>query len=269
MTRFLPAVLIFLFVSPAFAQNSDEATAQMEVRISALEEELRELRGKIEEDDFQIRKLNDALAKFQKDTDFRFNDLTAKSAAAPAPLPDSVKSSSEKPDESLKTPPARKPLPDESATTGGDGVLRIPETEGESADAAPKTSFANPREHYNYAFRLLNQTQYDAAAKSFDAFTKKYPKDPLAGNAFYWEGETYYIRHDYVNAADNFRQGFEAMPDGPKAADNLLKLAMSLDALNRDKEACVVLQQITTKYKKSSSTVAGKADQEQKRIGCQ
>ncbi len=127
----------------------------------------------------------------------------------------------------------------------------------------------HPREHYNYAFRLLNQTQYEEAAAAFAAFTKKYPKDPLVGNAFYWSGETFYIRRDYVKAADNFRQGFEALPDGPKAADNLLKLSMSLDALNRDKEACVVLAQITTKFKKSSSSVTDKADQEQKRIGCQ
>ena len=79
--------------------------------------------------------------------------------------------------------------------------------------------------------------------------SKKHPKDPLVGNAYYWQGETYYIRRDYVNAADSFRQGFEALPTGPKAPDNLLKLAMSLNALNRDKEACVVLGQVISKYK--------------------
>ena len=60
----------------------------------------------------------------------------------------------------------------------------------------------------------------------------------------------------------------QALPDGPKAADNLLKLAMSLDALGRDKEACVVLQQVVTKFKKSSTSVTDKATQERKRIGC-
>ncbi len=136
-------------------------------------------------------------------------------------------------------------------------------------DGESKTDFASPRDHYNYAFRLLNQTQYPEAAAAFDSFTKKYPKDPLVGNAYYWEGETYYIRRDYVNAADNFRQGFEALPEGPKAPDNLFKLAVSLDALNRDKEACVVLGQVVTKFKKNSTSVTDKADQEQKRIGCQ
>jgi len=245
--------------------DSDSApitnAAQLEVRLSAIQNELRELRGKTEENNFQVKKLSDALEKMQKDTDFRFNELSAAKpgaainldAATKKPLPDNAVIAKG------EAPPAQ--------TTAGDGVLRAPASNGD--DNGKKTEFATPREHYNYAFRLLNQTQYEDAATSFAAFAKKYPKDPLIGNAYYWEGETYYIRRDYVNAADNFRQGFEALPDGPKAADNLLKLSMSLDALNRDKEACVVLEQILTKFKKNSTSVTEKADQERKRIGCQ
>jgi len=229
--------------------------AQLEVRLSAIEDQLRALRGKIEESDNRTRKLSDALDKLQKDTDFRFGELTAATA---------------------------KPVAESAATAASGGSLGTLHSsdakksdKADKADAAANTAdesngktFATPREHYNYAFRLLNQTQYEESAAAFESFTKKYPKDPLVGNAYYWEGETYYIRRDYVNAADNFRKGFEALPQGPKAADNLLKLAMSLNATNRDKEACLVLQQVVTKFKKSAANVADKADQEQKRIGC-
>jgi len=226
--------------------------AQLEVRLSAMEDELRSLRGRIEQNEFQVKKLSDNFDKLQKDVDFRFSELQPKtpSATPVATPPDAA---------ALKIPPVE---PDTSGqTTAGDGTLHPP--------AEDPNSFATPRDLYNYAFRLLNETKYENAATAFDAFTKKYPKDPLVGNAYYWEGETFYIRRDYVSAADNFRQGFEALPDGPKAADNLLKLAMSLDALNRDKEACVVLGQITTKFKKSSTSITDKATSEQKRIGCQ
>lgn len=246
-------------LTPLTDAPTGSAAGQLEVRLSAIEEELRSLRGRVEENDFQTKKVSDALAKFQKDVDYRFNELSTKppvAAATPA-APDT------------ETKAARKPLPsttDAGSADADEGTLKPP-ADAETAEA--KTTFASPREHYNYAFRLLNQTQYDQAAKSFNDFSKKYPKDPLIGNAYYWEGETFYIRHDFVNAADNFRQGFEAMPDGPKAADNLLKLAMSLDALGRDKEACVVLQQIGAKFKKSSSNTVAKAATEQQRIGCQ
>jgi tol-pal system protein YbgF len=225
--------------------------AQLEVRLSAMEEQLRNINGKVEENNFQTKKLTDNFEKFQKDTELRFNDLNHTPATAETPA---------KPEE--RKPLAKNPAPD-GPTTAGDGVLKA---DKEPADDGKE--FSTPRDHYNYAFRLLNQTKYEEAAKSFDAFTKKYPKDPLVGNAYYWQGETYYIRRDYVTAADNFRQGFEAVPTGPKAPDNLLKLAMSLDALKRDKEACVVLGQVVTKFKKGFPGVAEKAGQEQQRIGC-
>jgi len=249
------------------APISDEAVAaaggpaQLESRLSAIEEDMRSLRGKVEEVEFQNRKLTEDLAKFQKDTEFRFSEMHPGAPAAsetPAEQPLAKKSERkiiagnvDKQSDTL--------MPAE--TTAGDGTLRKPE------ETAPG-QFNTPRDHYNYAFRLLNQTKYEEAAKSFSDFTKKYPKDPLIGNAYYWQGETFYIRRDYVTAADNFRQGFEALPNGPKAADNLLKLAMSLDALQRDKEACVVLGQVIGKFKKSSISIADKAESEQKRIGC-
>ncbi len=233
-------------------------SAQLEVRLSAIEDELRNMRGKAEENDFQIKRLSDNMDKMQRDVDMRFSDLNNKPAAAPAA-------------DTKATAPATDTKAVAAAKTAMDDEKSSLDKET-PADSAAKTadtgSFATPREHYNYAFHLLNETKYKEAAESFEDFTKKYPKDALIGNAYYWQGETYYIRRDYVNAADMFRQGFEAMPDGPKAADNLLKLAMSLNALKRDKEACVVLEQISTKFVKSSKNVADRAVSEQKRIGC-
>lgn len=225
--------------------------AQMEVRITGIEDELRAMRGKNEELEFQIRKLNETMEKLQRDVEMRLGDIEGgKKPAGEAAehTPAKPAAETEKPSASAETP---------AQTTAGDGVLRLPDG-----------SETTPKDLYNQAFRLLNQTKYDEAAKMFAVFTKQYPKDPLVGNAYYWAGETYYIRRDYVTAADNFRAGFEALPTGPKAPDNLLKLAMSLDALSREKEACVVLQQVVSKFKKDATSVVEKATQEQKRIGC-
>lgn len=215
--------------------------AQLEVRLSAMDEEIRRLRGRVEESEFQSKRLAETLEKLQKDVDFRLNELSAG-----------------------KPPVANGGAPDDSfAATANTNTPA-------AAAAEEAENFASPKEHYNHAFRLLNQTKYDEAARAFESFTKKHPNDPLIGNAYYWQGETYYIRRDYVASADAFRQGFEALPTGPKAPDNLLKLAMSLAALDRSKEACVVLTQLGAKFKKtpSAANVLEKSAQEQKRIGC-
>lgn len=244
------------------------AGAQTDVRLSALEEELRGLRGKMEENDFQIRKTADEMERFRRDMELRLSDMEKAAAASPAATPQPATPSkppaettpAHKPELSVKEVPLK---PEDEPAAAGKAA---DETKAEEPAAPPAGE--TPRDRYNYAFRLLNQNQYEEAARSFADFTKKYPKDPLVGNAYYWQGETYYIRKDYATAADNFRQGFESMPSGPKAADNLLKLGMSLAALKKKEEACVVLAQVMTKYKTASANTAAKAQAEHKRASC-
>lgn len=221
--------------------------AQMEVRLSGLEEQMRALRGMVEQAQNETRRLAENFDRFQKDTEFRLNQASGAPAPGPAPL-------------TGVSPSPAAPV----AQAAGPST----DTAEPAVKKAIKNNFATPRDHYNYAFRLLNQTQYEQAAVSFDEFTAKFPRDPLVGNAYYWGGETYYIRRDYVRAADYFRQGYEAMPEGPKAADNLYKLALSLNALDQGKEACVVLQQVAAKFKKTATNVVAKAEQELKNNAC-
>lgn len=285
--HFLPSLLVIFALTccPFYARANDGDAdpsemnnAQMDVRINALEEQIRALNGRLEESQFQNRKLAEDLEKFRKDTEFRFSDIAQPQPPA-APVVEPTAPASVVP----QSPPAnatevRKPLVgskvevrDASTGTTVSQSLGTPAKDSPKADdaLAAQPQFANARDHYNYAFRLLNQTKYDEASAGFKTFLKKYPKDPLAGNANYWLGETFYIKKDYANAADNFRQGFEASPSGPKAADNLLKLAMSLDALKQSKQACAVLGQVVSKFGKTAANAAHKAETEQKRIGCQ
>ncbi len=271
-------------------------------QIILLQEEVRSLRGELEKSNFEARKNADTLQRLQKDVDFRLNALEQAPVAsttatsepeviepevAPTPIkkvestrkivvqqapstevtsdPESV--TTEEMPEAIDTtteavpvkeePSAAKVEKEKKPTTAGSGKLSKEPAVGD-----------DPREQYNQAFRLLNQTRYDEAGAAFESFTKKHPDDPLIGNAYYWLGETRYIQRDYVKAADSFRQGFEVLPSGPKAPDNLLKLAMTLRALNRNDDACTVLGQIKVKFKNSSTSLLDKAEQERTRIGC-
>ncbi len=129
-------------------------------------------------------------------------------------------------------------------------------------------SFSSPREHYNFAFGLMNKAQYEEAGDVFTSFLTRYPKDELRGNVYYWLGETYYVREDYKKSIDNFRQGFEENPKGNKAPDNLLKLAMSLERETQTSEACLVLDKLVEKYP-SPEAVAQKAQEQLEKWSCQ
>ena len=101
------------------------------------------------------------------------------------------------------------------------------------------------------------------------AFLDSYPADPLAGNAKYWLGETYYVRGQFREAAVTFAEGFQSYPDSPKAPDNLLKLGKSLAALGQSADACGTFAELVTRYPQAPATIKQQAATEQQRLSCQ
>ncbi len=139
-----------------------------------------------------------------------------------------------------------------ASTDGGNGVLPA----------------GSPQEQYRYAFGLLRQQKFPEAETALRAFVKAHPDDSLAGNAQYWLGETFYVRGNYDQAALAFTEGFQKYPDSPKAADNLLKLGMSLANLGKTDDACLTYDHLLTNFKSASSVILDRARQEKKNRKC-
>lgn len=252
----------------AFAQDDDTSSdaaniARLDVKISQLQEQIRQLQGTIEQTAYQNQALKAQMEKTNGDIQFRLSDLEKKNVAA---VPPQAASSTAVAAEPVDTAQGDQLRPVEPAGASAATDAEVPDDGAHPAAAA--TKFSSARDQYNYARKLLSQAKYAEAGAVLTAFTQQHSGDPLIGNAYYWLGETYYVRRDYIHASDNFRQGYQSLPTGPKAADNLLKLAMSLDALRKDKEACVVLKQVTVKFSDNVSSVKSRAEQEMNRIGC-
>lgn len=255
---------------PKTSNPATAASAKMDVRFAEFEERLRKLQGRIEEVNHENDKLKQELKKLSEDHDYRLTQLEQRPVAAPAPAPvvdDVQKEDAPTAEEPADTKKDEKKSAEKSADESKVEKKDEKKAEEKKAEDKPKAEFASAREHYNHAFKLLNDAKYDDANKSFTSFLKTYPDDALTGNVYYWLGETAYVKGKHEKAVDYFRQGFESKPEGPKAGDNLLKMAMSLSALKRTDEACVVLQQIRKKYGDTAS-MKDKAAKEQSRIGC-
>jgi tol-pal system protein YbgF len=250
--------------------NAQASAARLQVKIGELEDEIRKLRGSMEQQAYENQQLKAQLQKTNTDVNYRLDAIEKKQMASVAPMstPVAQQQGDNTPDSGQLQPveePADRDSSSDDGSSGSNANANAPATIA-PVKSVPK--FTTSRDHYNYAFKLLNQAKYPEAGAAFSAFTKQYPKDPLIGNAWYWLGETYYVQRDYVRAADDFRQGYESMPTGPKAGDNLLKLAMSLNAVKKDKEACIILKQVVTKFGSSSSSMRLRAEQEINTIGC-
>ncbi len=214
------------YPQPPVVQQQPGGMAGVEVRLSDLENQIRQLTGQVEQQNYTIQQLQQQLQ-------------TAK--AAPAPTPPVA-----------SPPPANTPLPGSP----------LP-------DAAPQASLpSDPDGLYNAAFGRLKNADYEGSAEGFRQFLSKNSAHPLAGNAQYWLGETYYVRKQYAEAATEFLAGYQKYPKNSKAPDNLLKLGLSLEALNSKDQACQTFSRLLSEYPSAARVVQQRASAERTRLAC-
>lgn len=252
-----------IIVAGAALAQQAPAGANYETRLSELEDEMRALNGRVEQLEFAVRRQDQELQRMQSDFDGRLQRLESgaqqQSAAPPQAAPSAP--ANEVPENPNGTLGALK-LQNGRVTGGVDNPQSPP------LPQTPSDYGLTPQEQYDAAFALLRQADYDNAGKAFKTFIDKNPKDKLVGNAKYWYGETLYVRGQLDEAAVAFADAWQQDPQGAKAPDSLLKLAMSLGATGKTQDACTAIGELKTKYPNASPTVRSRASEEASKLKC-
>lgn len=160
--------------------------------------------------------------------------------------------------------------------TAGAGSL-LPETVEQAAldgaampdaGASAGTAAAGSAEKlYESGYASLLGRRFGDAEGSFKMFIDRHRDHPLASDAQYWLGETYYVQGDYKQAAQSFLRGYKDYPEGRKAPDTLLKLGLSLQQLDQTAQACGTFAEVAKKYP-TAANVRNEALKEMQRAGC-
>lgn len=234
--------------------------ADFELRLTQIQIQIEQLTSRIEETGHQATLLQDRLEKLSADVDQRLLRLEEK--AGLSAISASAATAAEAPPID-RPPPAGNPtvLPPPAAATASVAPPAPPQESG----SLPSGSV---NEQYNYALGLLRQSDYAGAGRAFAAFVKAHPKEPLAGNAQYWLGESFYVSGKYKEAAVAFAEGFQKYPKSDKAKDNLLKLAITLGELGQTADACTALKQLTADYPDIPPTTKQRVTQERSKLKC-
>jgi tol-pal system protein YbgF len=132
----------------------------------------------------------------------------------------------------------------------------------------PPPSGGSVNDQFNRAFGLVKQADYDGAEVALKGFIQAHPNDPLAGNAQYWLGQTYFVRNNFTEAANAFAEGYKRYPNSSKAAPDLLYLGMSLGRADQKQNACVALAQLDQTFPNPDPAISQRAAAEKKRDGC-
>ncbi len=250
------------------------AYGQLLTRMDQLEEQLRGITGRLEQAENRNQQLQRRLDKLVEDVDFRFGQLEKRSGEAP-PAGAAVQGAGPGSPAPLAPPAASNAGPGAPPTTLGtipagalDQQSRVAAAPPPAASAAGKLPPGSTQERYNYAVKLLQQGDYADAETAFTEFTTAHPNDPLAANAQYWLGESFFARNQFDRSARAFLAGYQKYPKSAKAPDNLLKLSMSLTNLNQKPEACQVLKQLSTEFPNADAQNKAAAARERTRAGC-
>ncbi len=264
--------IAILTTAPAFAQDDRSGSATYnETRLTAQENAMRELNGRIEQMEFSIRRLEQAFQRLQSDVDARLAKIESTPSAHPASQPAAqTPAPTAQPAAPLQTPAPAEP-------SGSLGALKMQGgrvTGGINSPIAPPLPRVppdyglNPQEQYERAFNFLREADYANAEEAFKTFIDKNPKDKLIENAKYWYGETLYVRGRYEESAMAFADAYQQNPKGVKAPDALLKLGLALAALNKVPDACVTLGELKSKYPNAAPAVKSRADDERAKLKC-
>ena len=235
--------------------------ADFELRLTQIQIQIEQLTSRIEETGHQTSLLQDRLEKLSADVDQRLLRLEEK--AGLSAISGSVAAGNEAAAAIDRPPPAGNPtvLPPPAPVA----ATAAPPAPPQESGSLPSGSV---NEQYNYALGLLRQSDYAGAGRAFAAFVKAHPKEPLAGNAQYWLGESYYVSGKYKEAAVAFAEGFQKYPKSDNAKDNLLKLAITLGELGQTADACTALKQLTADYPDIPPTTKQRVTQERSKLKC-
>jgi tol-pal system protein YbgF len=121
--------------------------------------------------------------------------------------------------------------------------------------AAPPPVPATQEEEAAYlaAFDKLKAGRYDDAITGFKELLGRWPDGRYADNAWYWMGESHYVKRDYDAALEAFKAVLSKFPTSPKAADAQLKVGVvQLDQKQKD-AARASFQKVVADYPNSNA----------------
>lgn len=243
-------VLAISVSAPALAQMDDkQAMMDLVVQIQQLQDEVRMLRGMVEEQNLQLESLSNRQRDQYLDLDQR---LTQARGMPPAPMasgdvpvntaPSTTATTAAPPQPAVRedVPEVRPELNNPSSLT----AVATPETQAREFAASPEAEKAA----YDQGFQSLKDLKYADAAQQFTAFVQQYPSSEYADNAQYWLGESYYVTRNYDIALEAFQALLRNYPTSPKIPDALLKIGYTHYELKQWDQARAALVQVQEQY---------------------
>jgi len=206
-------------------------------RLDALQQEVQQLRGMVEEQGHTMDGLTQRQRELYLDIDRRIRQVeVAVQASAGAGA-----------------------SPGGGATTAGTVAGAAAGTAAGTAagaataagSAAAATVASDPlaeQAAYQQAFNVLKEGHYEESVTALGDFLKRYPNSEYASNAQYWIGEANYVMRRFPDAIKEFNKVIDKFPDSSKTPDAMLKLGYTYYEVEDWAHASEVLNKLVKRF---------------------
>ncbi len=197
--------------SQASSSTSLNQVADLHYQLQVLQQEILQLRGQVEEQAHELKKLKQQRLDDYLDLDRRISELSRNGGAA------------------VGSAPAVGAPTDSAAPNDG---TPAPEDELQSYRTAMEYIFTEEKRNFTKATEALSQ------------HLSQYPRGRYAANAQYWLGEIYLKENDLEKARQWFAQLLQDFPSHSKAPDAKFKLGKVYDMLGDKTQAKQLLEEV-------------------------
>jgi tol-pal system protein YbgF len=223
-----------------------------------LQAEVQALRGMVEEQGFEIRRLQrDSLNRYT-DMDERLQALESRAASSPA-SPGSPGSTaiSNVPVQSGSTSTAQQPVASNDSTVSASSGLTTPDerTVVTPRSNRPTTSrgtlqpaVLSEQQLYQMAYDSVINSNFELSIAEFDQYLSIYPQGRFVTNAHYWKGQAYLYLNRYTEARDSYEIILNQFSDSAKLPDAMYGLAQAYEGLGNLPQARRLLNDIKRQF---------------------
>lgn len=240
-----------LAAQPAVAGGN----AQLLMIIQQLQDEVRSLRGELEQQAFRMKKMERKQLDRYRDLDRRISSLMSNQGAgtvandnAPTQRPSEkaeigVSSGAEQSASQAVQP----------AVTGSTSAVAAIQPQVKPAQPAPSIkNGVSDSKAYRDAFALVRARDFAGAVVAFNAFVRDYPNSPRVANAHYWMGEIHHAEQKHEFARESFSLVLGQFPDHPKAPHAAYKLGVIYSELGDKARSDEYLDYVLKNHPKSN-----------------
>jgi len=190
--------------TPAPANPVVSAQTNLYYQLQALQQEVQQLRGLVEEQAYQLKKIKQQRLDDYLDLDRRIGEISKGSTLEGNSTTSTTATDGQAVNDRILNPSV-------GASLGG---------KDKAAITAEETAL-----YRKSIDQVLKQQDYASAQRSFQSYLDQYPNGRFVPNVYYWQGEIFLVQNNNEGAAKAFSTLLKQHPEHNKVPDAKFKLA--------------------------------------------